>query len=291
LTFESGTLHAKMIYQLSLRNGFLQANGKNVSLSLTTQYSVIATDCNKHGTLDNHGICQCSLGYAGRSCENCDIGYKKDPAGSCVADGKEQCRPSTCHNAGNCDDSTGTILCHCNEGYNGDHCEMCAEGYFGSDCKKKTECKSCPDSRGTCDFNQGVCKCFTHFSGALCESCAVGFTGTDCQTQEEIDGWSSSLSSIRVAGMVLGIIVITLTIILFAFRALRSRTPRSNQIYLPVTDLEEDDEATEFESNTLSEILDNEPNAEIVDEKSGKLAPKPPMSLLNDDDEFNPRSL
>jgi len=95
------------------------------------------------------------------------------------------------------------------------------------------------------------------------------------------DGWSTSLETVRVAGLVLGCAVITLTLIMFAWKLYRSRMPNNDRSYIPVAKDE-----SEFDS------LDNQLGELDLEESVGKLAPKSPVStLFDDDDDLNSRSV
>ncbi|MDY0005022.1 MAG: FG-GAP-like repeat-containing protein, partial [Polyangia bacterium] len=83
------------------------------------------------GTCDDssgHAVCSCNEGYAGDDCEDCETGWVAQ-GGSCLP---ASCGPNSCNEdnlGGACDDSTGLILCSCNEGYLGPRCDLCEAGW------------------------------------------------------------------------------------------------------------------------------------------------------------------
>ena len=63
-------------------------------------------------------VCTCNEGYTGSGCNRCASGYNEEE-GACLP---ELCGANTCNEAnggGSCDDSSGTAVCTCNEGYLG----------------------------------------------------------------------------------------------------------------------------------------------------------------------------
>lgn len=82
-------------------------------------------------------LCDCGEAYVGEGCDSCAAGYHFDQGDVCVAD--DSCRTTTCSGAGSCYTSSTGPACHCQEGYTGDHCELCADGYV----KIEGECRVC----------------------------------------------------------------------------------------------------------------------------------------------------
>src|SRR5690606_33518999 len=87
-----------------------------------------------HGTCDDStgvAICVCDTGWAGASCDTCAPGFQdNDEDGVCNLDCTFANLPCA---HGVCDDSSGTALCACEEGYAGPLCNTCAAGYQDND--------------------------------------------------------------------------------------------------------------------------------------------------------------
>ena len=65
----------------------------------------------------------CEADGSGYVCK-CDTGYVEDAeSGECLE--AEYCTAEFCLGHGRCDESTGTAICECVEGYIGEHCESC----------------------------------------------------------------------------------------------------------------------------------------------------------------------
>ena len=78
---------------------------------------------------------------------------------------------------------TSTLICECNEGYTGEHCDTCAPGYFGNPHQIGGSCHACecngridttdPDA---CDATTGEClKCKFNRASPDCLECADGY--------------------------------------------------------------------------------------------------------------------
>ena len=82
----------------------------------------------------------------------------------------ETCAVDSCNNNGTCDDSSGSITCSCDEGWDpSSNCGTCTTGYLGTDCHADW-CES-----NTCD-NGGVC------TAEACDCSATGgYSGTYCE--------------------------------------------------------------------------------------------------------------
>jgi hypothetical protein len=136
--------------------------------------------CNDHGECDDaDGTvgCECSGGYTGAFCDNCEEGDQdNDDNGTCTP----ACGEDTCSGNGDCDDSDGTATCTCDTGYDGDDCSECAEGYQDNDDNDSCELACAEDScnsHGDCDDSEGAisCDCDTGYTGDACEACADGY--------------------------------------------------------------------------------------------------------------------
>lgn len=89
-----------------------------------------------------------------------------------------------CNNHGHCINSQ-TLICNCDAGYDGPHCDKCAQGYHqvATECKKNIKCNStiC-NNHGKCDDSRGfpICQCDNGYATQgddWCHICASGFTG------------------------------------------------------------------------------------------------------------------
>jgi len=85
----------------------------------------------------------------------------------------ERCEGSTvCGDHGTCDDTSGVIVCHCDEGYTGDQCDACAAGYqdYGDgECRPDDPCAGttvCADLHRECVNDEGT---------QVCGPCLDGF--------------------------------------------------------------------------------------------------------------------
>ena len=133
-------------------------------------------DCLAGDGTEPPAIGPCTRRATGNGCEDCAVGYHRDGA-RCTRD--EACTEFSCPGQASCDDSTGVIVCECDEGYTEPDCALCAAGYHdrGANCVANEVCQtdSC-SSRGDCDDSQGVirCACDPGFEGFDCSECAAG---------------------------------------------------------------------------------------------------------------------
>jgi hypothetical protein len=168
-------------------DGYAMAGGICVPEDDNTGDALCEDDpCNGHGSCDGSSgevQCECAEGYTGDDCSECDEGYHAD-GDECVED--ETCRADSCPDNATCDDSTGVIVCECDEGYSGDDCDECAAGYHddGGECVEDTSCRdnTCPN--GSCDDSSGVpvCTCNPGYAGEHCDECDAGYhaDGDEC---------------------------------------------------------------------------------------------------------------
>jgi hypothetical protein len=105
--------------------------------------------------------------------------------------GADACNES--NGGGTCDDSGGTVVCTCNEGYRGARCADCASGFTETDgaCLPATcGADTCNESNGggTCDDSGGTveCTCTDGYLGPVCRQCAAGYhpDGDACAMDE-----------------------------------------------------------------------------------------------------------
>ncbi|XP_022231765.2 laminin subunit beta-1 [Drosophila obscura] len=153
--------------------------------------------CNGHAAQCDplKGTClNCQDFTTGYSCDSCLDGYYGNPLfGSEIG-----CRPCRCPetvssglaHADGCslDTRNNNMLCHCQEGYAGARCEICADNHFGAPENGGT-CAKCecsnnidPYDTGNCDRETGSCqKCLYQTTGDHCELCRDGFFGDALQ--------------------------------------------------------------------------------------------------------------
>ncbi len=99
----------------------------------------------------------------------CDTGYVEDTdTGDCVE--AEYCTAEFCNSHGRCDDTSGTAICECVEGYKGDNCQDCdfANGWGGTGESGICTQDKCQWTIDQCTkANKGVCT-WTAEAGVVC---------------------------------------------------------------------------------------------------------------------------
>jgi len=92
------------------------------------------SDCSGNGQCsaqrDGTPLCLCEVGYGGPQCDGCEAGFHRDSKQRCAPD--RRCAEQTtnpCGLYGSCADQEGVIACHCDPGYEGPRCNLCANGY------------------------------------------------------------------------------------------------------------------------------------------------------------------
>ena len=165
-------------------------------------------DCNGHANECDAitGICiTCGHNTKGNHCAECSDGYYGDPK---IGSTNNQCTACPCPDgpgsgrqfASSCkqenplhsradDDFRGprpdmpVIVCECNDGFTGPHCDQCAPGYFGNPHEQGGTCQPCecngninindPDA---CDARTGDClMCLYNRASPDCVACADGY--------------------------------------------------------------------------------------------------------------------
>ncbi len=150
--------------------------------------TISTLSCNEHGSCnDTSGTpeCACEAGYAGNNCELCASGYQdNDRDGLCSWD----CTMAdlTCSDRGSCSDTSGTAICVCDEGYDGQDCELCDDGYVRNpvdeSCNPGCELLSLACSNhGYCNDADGFaeCICDEGYVGDACDGCNDGYIPQD----------------------------------------------------------------------------------------------------------------
>ncbi|KAH8410464.1 hypothetical protein KR215_007376 [Drosophila sulfurigaster] len=154
-------------------------------------------ECNGHAALCDAltGQClNCQDSTTGFNCDACLDGYYGNPLlGSEI--GCRACRcPDTIasgmSHADSCslDTRNNNMFCHCQDGYSGSRCEICADNYYGTP-EDGGSCQKCdcsnnidPYETGNCDRQTGACvKCLYDTTGDHCELCRDGFFGDALQ--------------------------------------------------------------------------------------------------------------
>ncbi|XP_061591132.1 laminin subunit beta-1a isoform X2 [Cololabis saira] len=161
-----------------------------------------ACSCNGHAEAcdPDTGRCRaCRDHTEGHTCNRCVDGYYGDP----VLGSGDHCRPCLCPDgpetprqfAGRCyrSDDSQQVVCVCNTGHKGPHCDECSPGYYGNPSEAGGQCTPCQCNNNldlldplSCDARTGECqRCLHHTEGPACQSCALGYYGNallqDCR--------------------------------------------------------------------------------------------------------------
>ena len=138
--------------------------------------------CNGHAPTchPKTGDCiNCADATMGAFCDKCEIGFYGSPE---LGPDQVQCRECKCpdtkasghsfawQNTCELDENTKTSICHCEEGYDGNNCDICDNNYFGHPEIPGGNCARCDCSEnwieqepGNCDHHTGEClKCQFH---------------------------------------------------------------------------------------------------------------------------------
>ncbi|XP_059831982.1 laminin subunit alpha-1 isoform X1 [Hypanus sabinus] len=172
-----------LLVKASYGNGLQQSRISNISMDIAME---------KDGTFavrENASqieICDCPLGYAGLSCQECAPGFYRQK----LTNGPRPppCVPCQCHKHSSiCDLDTGKCQ-GCRDNTAGDHCEVCASGYYGRVNGSINDCSLCACPRahfgsfsptcvleGVSDFRCNAC--LPGYEGQYCERCTPGYYG------------------------------------------------------------------------------------------------------------------
>ncbi|XP_006029235.2 laminin subunit alpha-2 [Alligator sinensis] len=79
------------------------------------------------------GFCHCKPGHSGKSCNQCDLGFKGYP----------NCTPCSCSVKGSLNEDPCVGLCICKEHVEGENCDRCKSGFFNLQQNNPRGCEEC----------------------------------------------------------------------------------------------------------------------------------------------------
>ncbi|XP_058485060.1 laminin subunit alpha-1 isoform X1 [Solea solea] len=137
--------------------------------------------------------CTCPPGYNGLSCQECALGYFRQPRSELSSQRRTSmfvrpCVQCRCNNhSETCDSETGECQ-DCQHHTSGRRCELCAPGYHGKVSGSISDCSlcACPlrdNSFSSACVSEGAfgdfrcTSCQTGYEGRYCERCSVGYYG------------------------------------------------------------------------------------------------------------------
>ncbi|XP_043081584.1 laminin subunit alpha-1 [Puntigrus tetrazona] len=178
-----------IIIKASYGSGLQQSRISNISMETALEAEEVPEGGEQARLVE---ICECPLGYAGLSCQECAPGYYRQAVSELNMKGRKRplirpCVPCQCNNHSlTCDLDTGECL-GCQHNTAGEHCHVCAAGHYGKVQGSISDCALCAcPLRGqsfssTCvlegagDFRCDRCE--EGYEGRYCERCSVGFYG------------------------------------------------------------------------------------------------------------------
>jgi len=146
------------------------------------------TTCGGHGTCDastGDPVCTCDTGYTGSFCQDCAENYQDNDGDNTCNPDCEEANLGCLSTSGACSDESGTAVCVCNVGYDGERCELCANGYQDNDtngsCTPTCEGAALTCVHGACSDASGpaACACEAGYAGVTCDVCAAGYQDKD----------------------------------------------------------------------------------------------------------------
>ncbi|XP_067290870.1 laminin subunit alpha-1 [Pseudorasbora parva] len=182
-----------VLIKASYGSGLQQSRISNISMETALEAEEVAEGGEEARLVE---VCECPLGYAGLSCQECAPGYYRQAVSELHMKGRKRpimrpCVPCRCNNHSlSCDLETGQCL-GCQHNTAGERCHVCAAGYYGKVEGSISDCSLCAcPLRGqsfsaTCvlegagDFRCDRCE--EGYEGRYCERCAVGYYGNPSQ--------------------------------------------------------------------------------------------------------------
>ncbi|XP_066933957.1 laminin subunit gamma-1-like [Clytia hemisphaerica] len=128
----------------------------------------------------NVEYCNCPVQYSGQFCQECNVGFTRDPPNGGASD---DCKACQCNShAAFCDKANGTCF-NCLHNTKGNNCEFCKDGFYGTATNKQPDdCKSCLCPGGPHAPNQFATKCsLNNDNSHTCTDCQTGYTGQRCE--------------------------------------------------------------------------------------------------------------
>ncbi|KAG1934305.1 laminin subunit alpha-1 [Pimephales promelas] len=180
-----------VLIKASYGSGLQQSRISNISLEVSLDADDVP-EGGAGGVARLVEACECPLGYAGLSCQECSPGYYRQAVSELNMKGRDRplirpCVPCRCNNHSvSCDLETGQCL-GCQHNTAGEHCHLCAAGHYGKVQGSVSDCSLCAcPLRGqsfstTCvlegagDFRCDRCE--EGYEGRYCERCSVGYHG------------------------------------------------------------------------------------------------------------------
>ncbi|KAK9952854.1 hypothetical protein ABG768_016886 [Culter alburnus] len=178
-----------IIIKASYGSGLQQSRISNISMETALEADEVPAGGEVARLVE---MCECPLGYAGLSCQECAPGYYRQAVSELNMKGRNRpliqpCVPCRCNNHSlSCDLETGECL-GCQHNTAGEHCHVCAAGHYGKVQGSISDCSLCAcPLRGqsfsaTCvlegagDFRCDRCE--EGYEGRYCERCSVGYYG------------------------------------------------------------------------------------------------------------------
>uniref|UniRef100_A0A9J7YT73 Laminin, alpha 1 n=1 Tax=Cyprinus carpio carpio TaxID=630221 RepID=A0A9J7YT73_CYPCA len=178
-----------IIIKASYGSGLQQSRISNISMDTALEADEAPQGADVARLVET---CECPLGYAGLSCQECAPGFYRQAVSELNVKGRSRplirpCVACRCNNHSlSCDLDTGECL-GCQHNTAGEHCHVCGAGYYGKVQGSVSDCSLCAcPLRGqsfssTCvlegagDFRCDRCE--EGYEGRYCERCSVGYYG------------------------------------------------------------------------------------------------------------------
>ncbi|XP_015258513.1 PREDICTED: laminin subunit alpha-1-like, partial [Cyprinodon variegatus] len=127
--------------------------------------------------------CLCPPGYAGLSCQECAVGFFRQPLSELPPQSLKTmlvrpCVPCRCNNhSSSCDPETGDCQ-DCQHHTSGPQCNVCAPGYYGNISGSASECSLCACPLLSNSFSPS---CEAEGADYRCTACLTGYEGRHCE--------------------------------------------------------------------------------------------------------------